>query len=38
MGGLGLNFRWEDNIKIDLRKVDSEEEGCMQMVLDAVHL
>jgi hypothetical protein len=36
MGGLGLNFIWEDCIKLDLRKVGSEEEGCMHMVLDAV--
>jgi hypothetical protein len=29
---------WEDSIKIDLRKVGSEEEVCKQMVLDAVQL
>jgi hypothetical protein len=29
---------WEDSIKIDLRKVGSDEEECMQMVLDEVQL
>ena len=38
MGGLGLNVIWEDSIKIDLRKIGFEEEGCMQMVLDVVRL
>jgi len=38
MGGLDLNFMCEDSSKVDLRKVGSEEEGCVQMVLDAVQL
>jgi len=29
---------WEGGFKVDLRKVGSEEEGCMQMVLDAVQM